>query len=113
MTVAPGARFVGASVLRREDPRLLTGRGTYVDDIVIPGALHASFVRSELPRGSIMRVDVAPALLTKGVKAAFVAADLNPLVRDRTPTLYVAGPQAASRPPTPGHLLAESDVRHV
>ena len=41
MAVDVGARSIGARVLRAEDPRILTGRGRYVDDIVLPGMLHA------------------------------------------------------------------------
>src|SRR4051812_12048014 len=44
-------RFVGQRVPRLEDARLLTGRGTFVDDVVIPGTLHAAFVRSPIARG--------------------------------------------------------------
>ena len=42
----PAQRFVGHRVARVEDPRLLTGRGSYVDDVTVPGMLHAHFVRS-------------------------------------------------------------------
>ncbi len=44
--VIPAQRFVGSSVPRSEDRRILTGAGTYVDDIQLPGMLHAVFVRS-------------------------------------------------------------------
>lgn len=43
---AGAARYTGARIHRVEDARLVTGRGTYVDDIVLPGMLHAFFVRS-------------------------------------------------------------------
>ena len=46
MVTGVGARSVGARVMRVEDPRILTGRGRYVDDIVLPGMLHAAFLRS-------------------------------------------------------------------
>src|SRR5437870_13059747 len=45
-TRSVGAKYFGASVLRREDPRLLRGEGRFVDDIKLPGMLHAAFVRS-------------------------------------------------------------------
>ena len=41
-----GAKYFGAAVPRREDPRLLRGEGRFVDDVVLPGLLHAAFVRS-------------------------------------------------------------------
>ena len=46
-------RYIGQSVRRREDPRLLTGRGRYVDDVVVPGVLHAAFVRSTVAHGRL------------------------------------------------------------
>jgi aerobic carbon-monoxide dehydrogenase large subunit len=45
------ARWVGQSVKRREDPRLLAGRGRYVDDVVMPGMAHAAFVMSRWSAG--------------------------------------------------------------
>jgi len=60
MTVS-AQRFVGSRVPRVEDARLLTGKGTYVDDIVRPGMLHACFVRSPFPRARIDGIDAADA----------------------------------------------------
>ena len=51
---------------RREDPRLLTGHGRYVDDVVVPGMLHAAFVRSDVARGRITRLDVEAARALAG-----------------------------------------------
>ena len=59
-TEAPRAgRYVGARMQRREDPRLLTGHGVYVDDIRLPGMLHATFVRSPLAHALISSIDVS------------------------------------------------------
>ena len=52
------ARYAGSRVLRVEDPRLLTGRGTFVDDVVRPGMLHACFVRGTIARARITGIDV-------------------------------------------------------
>ena len=49
------ARYAGARVHRVEDDRLLTGRGTFVDDVSLPGMLHACFVRSPFARAAIRR----------------------------------------------------------
>ena len=50
-TLSPvAARFVGQSVQRKEDRRLLTGHGRYVDDVVLPGMLHGAFLRSDVAR---------------------------------------------------------------
>ncbi|MET0361407.1 MAG: hypothetical protein ABW048_06610, partial [Sphingobium sp.] len=51
------ARFVGERVPRKEDRRLLTGRGTYVDDVTMPGMTHCVFVRSPIAKGRILSID--------------------------------------------------------
>jgi len=58
---------LGARVRRREDPRLITGAGTYVDDLRPPGLCHLVFVRSYLPHATIKAVDVADARSAPGV----------------------------------------------
>ncbi len=68
--------FIGASVRRREDPRLLTGAGRFVDDIDRPGQLHAQFVRSSVAFGSIVAIDLTATRETPGVVAAYTAEDL-------------------------------------
>jgi carbon-monoxide dehydrogenase large subunit len=70
-------RYTGASIKRSEDPRILTGRGTYVDDIQLPGMLHAAFVRSPLAHARIVSVDVSAAQEMPGVAAVFTGADLE------------------------------------
>jgi carbon-monoxide dehydrogenase large subunit len=70
-------RMVGKSVRRREDPRLLTGRGRFVDDIELPGMLHAQFVRSTVAHGRITAIDLSEVRRVPGVLAAFTAADLE------------------------------------
>ncbi|WP_028933945.1 xanthine dehydrogenase family protein molybdopterin-binding subunit [Pseudonocardia spinosispora] len=69
--------WVGASVPRREDPRLLTGRGRFVDDIALPGMLHAQFVRSPLAHARITSVDLSEVRAVPGVVAAYAAKDLD------------------------------------
>ncbi len=100
-------RYVGARVNRVEDARLLTGHGTYVDDVAAPGMLHASFVRSPYPRALIRGIDVAAALASPGVRFVFTAADLNPDVKEQWHTAIGPGPDTP-RPP-----LAEGEVRFV
>ncbi|GAA0502875.1 xanthine dehydrogenase family protein molybdopterin-binding subunit [Saccharopolyspora thermophila] len=70
-------KWVGAAVPRREDPRLLTGRGRYVDDLDRAGALSAAFVRSPLAAARINSVDLSGVTAAEGVRAAFTAADLD------------------------------------
>ncbi|GAA4782866.1 xanthine dehydrogenase family protein molybdopterin-binding subunit [Actinomycetospora chlora] len=61
----------GAPVRRKEDARLLTGRGRYVSDLVLPRMRHVAFVRSPLAHARITGVDVGEALATEGVHAVF------------------------------------------
>jgi carbon-monoxide dehydrogenase large subunit len=68
---------INESVKRREDPRLITGQGRYVDDITLPGMLHLSLVRSPHAHARIRRIDVSKAAKTEGVVAVFTGADLQ------------------------------------
>jgi len=70
-------RYTGASIKRSEDPRILTGNGRYVDDIKLPGMLHAAFVRSPMAHARVLSVDVSAARALPGVVAAFTGADLE------------------------------------
>ncbi len=69
-------RYIGERVLRKEDPRLLTGRGQFVDDISLPGMLHVAFARSQVARGRIVSIETAAARDVPGVHAIYTAADL-------------------------------------
>ena len=53
--------FVGRSMKRKEDPRFITGTGTYTDDMVLPGMLHAAFVRSPEAHARITNIDASAA----------------------------------------------------
>jgi aerobic carbon-monoxide dehydrogenase large subunit len=66
----------GQSIKRREDPRLITGKGNYVDDVRLPGTLHAAFVRSPHAHARIRSIDVAAAKKLKGVAAVYTGKDL-------------------------------------
>ena len=72
---------VGSSVPRREDLRLLTGRGTFVDDVTLPNMVHAAFLRSPFASARIRRLNVAVARELAGVHAVLTAADLEGVVR--------------------------------
>src|SRR5439155_16270594 len=72
----PGARFIGQRLPRKEDPRLLTGKGTFVDDVVLPGMLHVAFARSPIARGLILSIDTAAAREIRGVFAVLTAEDV-------------------------------------
>jgi len=66
MTAIAAERYTGASIKRSEDPRILTGAGRYVDDIKLPGMLHAAFVRSPMAHARVLSVDVSAARALPG-----------------------------------------------
>ncbi len=72
-----GAKLFGASVRRKEDPRFLRGDGRYVDDIRLPGMLHAAFVRSPHAHAKIRSVKTDAARRLPGVAHVFAFADLE------------------------------------
>ena len=72
-----GARYFGAAVARIEDPRLINGRGSYIDDISLPGMLHAAFVRSSDAHAMIRAIDRAAAQSVPDVVAVLTADDLG------------------------------------
>src|SRR6266566_2066811 len=68
--------YIGSRMLRKEDAPLVTGQGRYVDNLVLPGMLFASIVRSPMAHARITGVDVSAALQMPGVVAAYRGADL-------------------------------------
>ena len=106
-----GVKHFGARVARLEDPALLTGRGRYVDDVKIPGALHACFVRSPHGHAFIREIDAATALDMPGVVAVITADDLpGPMRHERMPMLV---PNAAIAALRTQHCLAREEVCYV
>src|SRR5215210_4754585 len=73
-------KLVGQRVKRREDPRLVQGRATYVDDIKVAGMQHLAFKRSDIAHGRIRAVDVSAAQAMDGVEAVFTGAQIAELV---------------------------------
>ncbi|BBX57011.1 Caffeine dehydrogenase subunit alpha [Mycobacterium shottsii] len=106
MQEAPAPRYAGTRVPRVEDGRLLTGHGSFVDDISRPGMLHACFVRSPFAHARINGIDTTAALALPGVHAVFTAADLNADVKEAWHA--VAGRDVADTPRPP---LAERDAK--
>ena len=99
----------GEPVQRNCDPRLLKGEGAYVDDIPLPGALHAAFLRSPYARAEITSIDVAQARAHPGVAAVYTCDDIGSL--DAELPLLVPHPSlTAARTQRP---LARGDVFHV
>jgi carbon-monoxide dehydrogenase large subunit len=70
------SKYVGQSVKRTEDPRLIKGLAHYVDDIKLPDTLHVAFVRSVYAHARIKSIDTADALSAPGVVAVYTGADV-------------------------------------
>jgi len=118
MNSARQAPFVGRSLPRREDRRLLTGRGQFVADLDLPRMLHAAFVRSPLAHARIRSVDLSRAGAAPGVALVMSGADLARLLPP-VPDTQVSLPRKWMNqirhnfinPQQP--LLAHDKVRHV
>jgi aerobic carbon-monoxide dehydrogenase large subunit len=106
-------RTFGEPIKRNEDRRLLTGQALFIDDVELPGMLHAAFLRSQVAHARILRIDVSRALRRQGVVAAYVADDLG--------EYWKPGPLLVPPPPIAGIVynqrtqvpLAKDKVRHV
>jgi aerobic carbon-monoxide dehydrogenase large subunit len=106
-------RTFGEPVKRNEDRKLLTGQALFVDDVELPGMLHAAFLRSQVAHARILKIDVSKALQRPGVVAAYVADDLG--------AYWQPGPLLVPPPPIKDIVfnkrtqvpLAKDKVRHV
>ena len=106
-------RYFGAPVPRNEDARLRRGEALFVDDVELPGMLHAAFLRSNLAHARIRTVDVSAARRREGVVAVYTASDLG--------NYWAPGPTIVPLPPIPNIIanqrtqvpLAKDKVRHV
>ncbi len=88
------SRLVGARVPRVEDPRLLRGRGQFVDDLQPPGLRHAAFVRSPFAHARVASVDATAARAMPGVDLVLTATDLDGVVG----AMQAAGPEGLHTP---------------
>jgi carbon-monoxide dehydrogenase large subunit len=112
-----GARYFGAAVRRREDPRFLRGEGRFVDDVTLPGLLHAACVRSPHAHARIRSIDAARARAMPGVAAVFTHADLARWLKP-LPLFGAAPPGLAAAVrfdvrQAPQLALCKDVVRHV
>jgi carbon-monoxide dehydrogenase large subunit len=102
-------RFTGAPIKRSEDPRILTGRGRYTDDVSLPGMAFAAFLRSPLAHARLASIDSSEARALPGVLAVYTGADMEAMI---SPGGY--GAAAALSAPSYAHsLLATDKVRCV
>ncbi len=102
--------YIGKSVKRVEDYRFITGRGTYTDDIVLPGMTHAWIVRSPYAHARIKTISAEAARRQPGVVAVFVGQDIVDDGVNPIPTGWQIG---ADMKEPPHHTLAVDKVRHV
>jgi carbon-monoxide dehydrogenase large subunit len=101
---------LGTSIKRREDPALITGKGKYTDDLVLPGMTHAVIVRSPYAHARINNIDISKAAAAPGVVAVFTGSDIvDSGVGGVVPTAWLL-PDLK----TPAHpILATDVVRYV
>jgi carbon-monoxide dehydrogenase large subunit len=102
-------RWFGEPVRRNEDERFLTGKGRYVDDVSLPGALHAAVLRSPVAHGCITSIDVSRARELEGVVAVWTWEDLGALWQP-SPLLV---PHDALTHPRTQYVLARDKVNYV
>ena len=102
------ARYVGARVKRVEDPRFLRGEGKYIDDIELPGMVHAAFVRSPYAHARIRNIDITAASELDGVVGIWTGEDLKDVIRPFETKLQRPETKACSR-----RVLPIDKVRHV
>jgi carbon-monoxide dehydrogenase large subunit len=105
-----GAKHFGARVKRLEDPALLSGRGRFVDDVKLPGTLHACFVRSPHAHAKLLGFDTKATLAMPGVHAVITAADLPETMRNTPLPLLLPNPTLVGRTQL---ALARDEVCYV
>ena len=102
---------IGASVRRFEDQRLLTGKGTYVDDINRPGQTYAHILRSPHAHARIVSIDTSAAVASPGVVAVFTGEDMQVGGLPCGWQIHSQDGSPMHEPPHPA--LAQGKVRHV
>jgi aerobic carbon-monoxide dehydrogenase large subunit len=104
-----GNGHVGRALRRKEDPRLITGRASYVDDINLVGQLWAAWVRSPEAHAKIVSIDTSAAKARDGVIAVYTHEDLD--MESALPMAWVPPGVDVN---TPDHwVLAKGEVKHV
>lgn len=104
---------VGQTLSRKEDDRFLRGRGRYVDDIVLPGQLHAVFVRSQVAHGILVSVDMDAAAAAPGVLAVYDGAAIAGRLNDLANAAPIRQEDGSALAPVAMPHLARGKVRFV
>jgi aerobic carbon-monoxide dehydrogenase large subunit len=102
--------MIGAKIHRREDPRLITGRGRYVDDMKLNGMLHVGFVRSPHGHARIKSIEVTDAAKAPGVVAVYTARDFEGLLQGAMPVTVSFVPD--KKQPIGWAYIAKDEVRY-
>ena len=117
-----GYRFIGKPMPRKEDARLITGKGRFTDDFSLDGQAYAVMVRSPYPHARIVAIDAAAAKAMPGVLGVFTGADcaadkLGPIPHDPVPKtkfdMKLTGPGGGAVFIGPNALLPADKARHV
>jgi carbon-monoxide dehydrogenase large subunit len=117
-----GYRFIGKPLPRKEDARLITGKGRFTDDFSLDGQTYAVMVRSPYPHARIVAIDAAAAKKMPGVLGVFTGADcaadkLGPIPHDPVPKtkfdMKLTGPGGGAVFIGPNVLLPADKARHV
>jgi carbon-monoxide dehydrogenase large subunit len=117
-----GYRFIGKPMPRKEDARLITGKGRFTDDFNLDGQAFAVMVRSPYPHARIVAIDAAAAKAMPGVLGVFTGADcaadkLGPIPHDPVPKtkfdMKLTGPNGGAVFIGPNALLPADKARHV
>ncbi|MHB8323326.1 MAG: hypothetical protein ACYDEA_12785 [Candidatus Dormibacteria bacterium] len=87
------SQLIGARVQRREDPRLITGHGRFIEDHVLPGLTHMAVVRSPHPHARILSIDGEAARSAPGVLAVLTAKDFKPQISGGMPVTPAFAPE--------------------
>ncbi len=106
-------RYFGERIKRNEDPRLLTGRALFVDDINLPEMAHIAFVRSPYAHARIKSIDTSQAKALPGVVAVYAAADLGDYWRTGVLNVGVPPIKGTTFNERLHPILAKDKVRHV
>ena len=105
-------KYFGQPIKRLEDKFLLTGKSKFIDDIILPGMLHAAFLRSDYAHAKILKIDVTEARKHPGVIAVYTAEDFGdywkPGPLQVPPPLAIAGAEFNARPLVP---IAKGKIR--
>ena len=103
-----GESIVGQRVKRLEDPRLITGKGTFVDDLKLSGLLYIQILRSTVAHAHIRKIDTSRAAVANGVRLVLTGAEINHRIRPLPVRWAALGLRCREYP-----IMADDRVRYV